>query len=519
MMLALLALGFFLPIIIEFLVRKSASIVHRVSLLLGAFALVLHSMLDGAALVDTDHGANQLNLAISVILHRFSVGLALWWLIKDKLPSGIVAGVFGLMIAATFFGQQVSEQYVTLLQSAELIGFQALITGSVIHVLLHPVKKPKLTNASEIQRRYEGLGNLVGFLALVVLLHLESHSHSSFGPTFFSLLLLSAPALILAFTIGGLLGQFLPSRSITWLNRGSRFTQASKGLFIGLPLPVCSCGVTPLYRSLLNKGLSPAAAIAFLIAGPELGIDALIISLPLLGVEMTLTRIIAALLLALLVSAIMSRFIVGNAINEQVDEHLKKTMQDKIRHGLREGYSKLFDHTAPWILFGLLVAAAIAPWLEVFDFSWLPVGIDVLAFALLGIPIYVCASGATPVVAVLLAGGLNPGAAVAFLLTGPATNLATYGVVKSTHGKKAGLTFMVLVVFIATFLGFAVNVLVGDMKLLDMDQALVTEHHWLNYLALLLLSFLFIGALLRNGFRQIVNEVIPLAKLYIHHKH
>lgn len=517
--LALLTLGIFLPVIVEFLVRRSAKLVHRVSLLLGASALIFHSILDGAALVGVDQGVNQANLAISVILHRFSVGLALWWLLKNQLPTWLVIGIFFVMVFATFLGQQISDQYITTLQSDELIGFQALVAGSVIHVLLHPIRREEQPNFNKAHHRYEGFGNMLGFVSLVILLHLEGHSESNFGSLFFSLLLLSAPALVLAFTLGGLLGQFLPSASIDWLNRGNSFTRASKGLFIGLPLPVCSCGVTPLYRSLIAKGLTPAGAIAFLVAGPELGIDALIISLPLLGGEMTIVRIITAVTLALLVSILMSYFIVEKSINEVAHNHSKGNLLERIRRGLEEGYSKLFDHTAPWILFGLIVAAALAPALEQIHFQKLPFSLDVLAFALLGIPIYVCASGATPVVAVLLASGLNPGAAVAFLLTGPATNIATYGVIKSTHGKRAGLAFMALVVAVATILGILVNSIVGDLNVLQIDSVFMSDYHWFNYIALLLLGLLFISALLRNGFRQIINKVIPLSKLYLNHQH
>ena len=132
---------------------------------------------------------------------------------------------------------------------------------------------------------------------------------------------------------------------------------------------------------------------------------------------------------------------------------------DKLLGGIKTGLGTLVDHTGPWILVGLVVAALVGPLVK--D-SWLAGSdpyLQVVLFAMLGIPVYVCASGATPMVAVLLVGGVSPGAALAFLLTGPATNVVTFGVITDLHGRKAAVFFCVMMASFAVAIGLAVNYL------------------------------------------------------------
>ena len=110
----------------------------------------------------------------------------------------------------------------------------------------------------------------------------ESGFFSETGELFWGMALESAPALLLAYFAGGLIGTLMPAASIRWMRKGAPLTRSVKGVAVGLPLPICTCGVLPLYRSLIKKGAPATAAMAFLIATPELGIDALLISIPLL---------------------------------------------------------------------------------------------------------------------------------------------------------------------------------------------------------------------------------------------
>ena len=102
----------------------------------------------------------------------------------------------------------------------------------------------------------------------------------------------------------------------------------------------------------------------------------------------------------------------------------------------RTGFVDVLDETGPWIVFGLAVAALMATELDPDGLASLPNSIQLPLFALIGLPVYVCASGATPLVAVLIALGVSPGAALVFLLTGPAMNVTTFGVLTKLHGRR-----------------------------------------------------------------------------------
>ena len=113
------------------------------------------------------------------------------------------------------------------------------------------------------------------------------------------------------------------------------------------------------------------------------------------------------------------------------------------------GFGAVVDSTAPWIGLGLLVAAMIAPWIAPSALTGIPQPVQVLLSAGLGVPAYVSAAGATPLVAVLLAKGLSPGAALAFLLTGPATNVSTFGALAQAHGRATAVRFAAAMVILA----------------------------------------------------------------------
>jgi len=132
---------------------------------------------------------------------------------------------------------------------------------------------------------------------------------------------------------------------------------------------------------------------------------------------------------------------------------------------------------------------------------------DVPLFALLGIPMYVCASGATPLAAVLIHKGVSPGAAIAFLLTGPATNITTFGVLSRLHGRKAAWVAGITMTIAAIMLGLITNVYLGirvDRPLHDLafhDATLFQSG------CAAVLVVLFAYSVFRRGPRGVLGEV------------
>ena len=122
-------------------------------------------------------------------------------------------------------------------------------------------------------------------------------------------------------------------------------------------------------------------------------------------------------------------------------------------------------------------------------------------------PTYVCASAATPLVAVLLLGGLSPGAALAFLITGPATNITTFGVLTQLHGKRAAVMFSLAIIGTSVGLGYAVNAFFGNIPIVALDMLTVEGASAYKIASLIGLVLLFSASLLRRGPRGFVAEL------------
>jgi hypothetical protein len=337
----------------------------------------------------------------------------------------------------------------------------------------------------------------------------EVHNTLSLHGTFWDLAIESAPALLLAYALAGVMRMVLRPAAIAWLSKGGSLRQGLKGVLFGLPMPICTCGVLPLYETLVRRGIPPTAGVAFLLATPELGLDAVLISLPLLGESLTLTRVLAAILVSLITAWIVGGMLEKkNALSEtKPDDHTEEVERIGLREALRYGFVDLVDHTLPWVVAGLAVAALAEPILATETFAQLPSWSHIPIFAALGIPLYVCASGATPLAAIAIHQGVTAGAALAFLLTGPATNATTFGVLSQLHGRRVALMFGAVVTGLAIISGIIV-----DATLTPTLAAAATahnEHHSpLNLIALGALSLLLLGSLWRHGVRGLIAGVL-----------
>lgn len=174
---------------------------------------------------------------------------------------------------------------------------------------------------------------------------------------------------------------------------------------------------------------------------------------------------------------------------------------------LRTGTGEVVDHTAPWIVLGLGVAALVTPFLESGWLGSLPPVADVFLFALLGFPTYVCAASATPLVAAFLATGLSPGAGIAFLITGPATNISTLGLVSSLHGRRAAIAFAVVMVTLAVTSGIAINTAFGALPVPSLATLIEEAPSVLQQASLVLLMGLFLRSVVRRGPRAFAGEL------------
>jgi len=507
--------GLVLPGLVEHRLVSRAHQAHSAALVLGLVAIGLHAFLDGLALVVGPHhhvdGAGYM-LPVAVILHRLPVGLTIWLLVRPQYGPRAAAAVLGLIAVCTALGFAAGEPVHEAMASSFRGVFQAGLAGSLLHVLVH--RSYPVPSGDGASRWASGLGALAGVALLggITTTHAVGPVLSEASGVFLHLVRDSAVALVVAYAGAGLIHAFMPATSTNWMKRGTAGGQALRGMAFGLPLPICSCGVVPVYRSMVAQGVPATAAMAFLVATPELSLDAVLISVPLLGGEFTAARVAAAAVVALTVGWAVgrsARVLEPVRADAGAARTAGTTVWARLRAGLYAGFVDVVDDTAPWILVGLGIASLVHPlfrseWLQV-----LPPGTEVLVFALLGMPTYVCASGATPLVAVLIYKGVSPGAALAFLLTGPATNITTFGVLSRLHGRRLALAFGAWITVLSVGLGLLVNRLLPDLVGegglgLGHEDGTATAD-----LAALLLAAVFAWSLVRRGPRAFVGELYP----------
>ena len=522
--------GFLLPTLWE---RNTNWLPKRLALLLLLGGLAIHAAIESAALGATGASDHAVNLGAAIVFHRLPVGLVVFALVQSRHNTGLAWGAIAVLAVATVLGFFGGDAASTALSGSVGVWLQALVAGSLLHVVLahhDPARQISTQDEQEAtsccsheepaqdepgeQRLtiWSAVGGVAG-LGVVVAALRTSHDHASAAggsnviDTFVTLALQSAPALLIAYLLAGAIGLVITPARASWLKRGAPTSQALRGVVFGLPLPICSCGVLPLYQTLIRRGVPATAALGFLIATPELGLDALLLSLPLLGAEMTLARLVAAFAVAMFVALVVGRLATANEPEQSDDDPDQRgTLSERLVAGLRFGLVELFDRTMPWILVGLLIAAIAEPLLGHQLLQQVPSWLQVPLFALIGIPLYVCASGATPVAAIAIYQGVSPGAALAFLLAGPATNMTTFGILSRLHGRRVAALVGITVTGGAIAVGWMVDRLALDVlhNLQPHDHGDANLLQWLSLGALALLA---LASLFRQGPRGMVTQI------------
>lgn len=507
--------GLAIPTLVERFGGIAHGRVHAVGLVIALVGLLLHTVLDGMALVgggDDEHEGGL--LALAVVLHRLPVGVAVWWLVRPAYGVRAALLVLALIAGGTFLGVFFGAAQIAGLEGNGVALFQALVAGTLLHVVLHGAGGPAPGGTERGRRLAQGMGGLAG---AAVVLAVPGHGHEDglarYGERFLELALDSAPALLLGYALAGVVVVALPRAPLDWLKGGGAFREAARGMAFGIPIPVCSCGVVPVYQGLIQKGAPAAAAMAFLVATPELGVESILLSLPLLGGELTAARLIAAMIVALVVGWLVGRTVApapGPARDDGAPE-ARRPLLARAQQALRHGLGEVVDDTGAWILLGLAIAAAVEPSSLAPLLASLPKGADVLVAALIGLPIYVCASGATPIAAALLFAGMSPGAALAFLLAGPATNVTTFGVLSAMHGRRVALAFGASVIAASVGLGLVVNAVLQPPGGPAAPPVVDDGTGPLAVVALVLVGAAFLASFLRLGPRGFLEPVVRVS--------
>ncbi len=301
------------------------------------------------------------------------------------------------------------------------------------------------------------------------------------GIASWELLVQSAPYVLFGLLVGGLLKIFLSADYVARHLGKGRFSSVLKASILGIPIPLCSCGVLPAAASLRKQGANKGATAAFLVSTPESGVDSISITYALLDPIMTIARPVAAFLSAMVAGIGINLLQAPSPEKEQgsaislatvstcsgecgdgcTDDPLPMAsgLLQKLKQGVRFAVTDIWEDLAGWFFLGLIAAGLITVLIPNEAIAaYLSGGLSSMLLMLcLGIPLYICATASTPIAAAFILKGVSPGTALVFLLVGPATNVTSLSVLYGLLGKKATVIYLVAIAGVSVLCGLAVD--------------------------------------------------------------
>jgi len=343
-----------------------------------------------------------------------------------------------------------------------------------------------------------------------------------------------APYLLLGFVLAGFLSVLLRREWVQRVVGGLGTGPVIRASLVGVPMPLCSCSVIPVTAALREAGAGRGATVSFLASTPQTGVDSILATWSLLGGFMTAVRVAVAFVSGFLAGVLINLFPAKAAAaprtqadgktdtgedagkSEEACHAAEKTTQAgsccqggggteeragnwlaKTRSALRYGLMTLPVELGRSLGIGLVLAGLFATFLPPTLFTG-ALGAGPLAYLVVtlgSVPLYVCATGSIPVAVALIGAGLSPGAALVFLVAGPATNAATISIIWGLLGRTATFVYLGVILAVSWTAG-------GLMDLFAYEMALPDGSHgeagmipgWLGHLsAVILLALLLRG--------------------------
>ena len=321
-----------------------------------------------------------------------------------------------------------------------------------------------------------------------------------------------SPYLLFGFLVAGVLHLLIPT---AWVERhlgGEGVLASLKASAIGVPLPLCSCSVIPVAASLRKQGAGRGPTIAFLISTPQTGVDSIAVTYSMLGGVYAIYRPLVALISGLIGGAVTAQ-VTRSESDESPEEKNEsasaeesacavedQSSTDPLGWGarlvemIRYAFITLPADIALALLVGVLISAAITELAPAEFFAPILGGglLSMVVMALVGIPMYVCATASVPIAAALVARGVSPGAALVFLMTGPATNAATLATIRSSLGTRTAVAYLLTVFTCAIVGGLSLDAFFAntDFAFTPMDDMSMWPPIWNHIFAIALLAVL-----------------------------
>jgi len=358
--------------------------------------------------------------------------------------------------------------------------------------------------------------------------------------------------ILAGFAIAGAVHVFLrPERIVRYLG-GRNLRSALAAALLGAPLPLCSCGVIPTALSLRRKGASREATLSFLVSTPETGVDAMVVTFAFFGPLMTVIRPVVAIITGLIAAAALIRrpetgpddsIAIPPTDLPDLHQHdhesapppsqgsvpppsrgggqgeVTRSWRERVRSSARlalgYGFNDLFDELGFWLALAIITTGILSALVPADFFTRLSPSpfATMLFMAALSAPLYVCASASTPLAALFVAKGASAGAALVFLLVGPATNAATLGAVTRVFGRPFLRVYLGAIIGVALAAGLLVDMLFPNLGAsVTLGQPAGAELLGLPKLVgAIALAWLLGRSLWRTGIRPGVHELVDNA--------
>lgn len=310
-----------------------------------------------------------------------------------------------------------------------------------------------------------------------------------------------APYLLLGFFVAGVMHVYLPQGTFNkWFGKKNLKSVIMASL-MGIPLPLCSCGVIPTGISLYKDGASKGSSVSFLISTPQTGVDSIMVTYSLLGLPFAIIRPIIALITG-----------VFGGMLENMTDRKEQTTEVKPFHSssakssegkkspvevIKYAFGEFLEDITDWLLIGLLLAGVISVLIPEDFFNSIYFKNEFLSMLIVliaSIPFYVCATGSVPIAAALLLKGLNPGAVLVFLMAGPATNIATMTVISKAMGRKTMLVYLSSIILGSLVFGLMINTLFPsdffNISVIHVDHHNNSLMWWVKILSVVFLGLL-----------------------------
>ncbi len=332
-----------------------------------------------------------------------------------------------------------------------------------------------------------------------------------------------SPYLLFGFFVAGLLNLVLSKDKVAKHLSHNNVSSVIKASILGVPLPLCSCGVIPVAAHLEKQGANRGPILSFLISTPTTGVDSVLATYSLMGPLLAIMRPIAALVNGLFTG------VLANWVENRKHENLQKTssaseslavetaptnFSHRMKGVFRYAFIDLVDDVAKWLVIGI-VAGGVISYLIPANLIEAYLGNPFLAYPLMlliGIPMYVCATGSIPIAASLMLKGMSPGAGFIFLFAGPATNTATLSFVGGKMGKKSLAVYLTTILICGVIFGgiidFIWNLSGQDMRLISGHTELLPD--WLKIGSAILLILLMLRPYLTRSKTNVSGEGMVL---------